>query len=125
MIAGRALMTSFKRRTALMPRSKMGNVPVEVDGRRFASKKEAKRYGELVLLEKAGKIFDLRCQVRHKLQVNELLICTYVSDFTYTDEDSISHVEDVKGRRTGSAYGLFRIKAKLMLACLGVIVEEV
>ena len=124
MIAGRALMTSFKRRTALMPRSKMGNVPVEVDGRRFASKKEAKRYGELKLLETAGKISDLRCQARHKLIVNELLICTYVSDFTYWAGDSF-HVEDVKGRRTGSAYGLFRIKAKLMLACLGVIVEEV
>lgn len=37
-IAGRHLMTAFKRRTALMPRSKMGNVPVEVDGLRIKAK---------------------------------------------------------------------------------------
>ena len=37
--------------------------PTFVDGRRFASRKEAARYCELRLLERAGKIQDLTTQV--------------------------------------------------------------
>lgn len=48
--------------------SKYGAQPVTVDGIRFDSKREARRWGELQLLEKAGKIRDLKRQVVLKLE---------------------------------------------------------
>ncbi len=101
------------------PKNKYGAVPTVVDGRRFASKKEAKRYGELKLLQQAGKISDLVCQVRFPLTVNEQLVCTYVADFTYF-EDGHLIVEDAKGKRTGE----YKLKAKLMKACRGIVIRE-
>ncbi|HEY6967364.1 MAG TPA: DUF1064 domain-containing protein, partial [Burkholderiales bacterium] len=49
---------------------KFGNVPTFVGARRFASKAEAARYGELRTLEHAGAIRDLECQPRYRLEVN-------------------------------------------------------
>lgn len=46
---------------------KYRNKKVEVDGILFDSKKEANRYMELKLLEKAGEITDLKRQVRYEL----------------------------------------------------------
>lgn len=43
--------------------SKYRAKPVAIDGIRFDSQKEARRYGELVLLQKAGEIRDLQRQV--------------------------------------------------------------
>ena len=40
---------------------------VKVDGITFDSKKEAKRYSELKLLERCGAISDLELQVEYKL----------------------------------------------------------
>ena len=47
--------------------NKYGNVKVVVNGRKFDSKHEAKRYSELLLLQRAGKIRDLKCQVVFEL----------------------------------------------------------
>jgi len=96
-------------------RSKYGNRKTVVDGITFASAKEAKRFGELKLLEKAGVIADLTLQPRFPLKVNGLLICTYVGDFTYRS-DGASVVEDSKGFITPE----FRLKKKLMLAVHGI-----
>jgi hypothetical protein len=87
---------------------KYAAVPTVVDGRRFASKAEARRYGELVLLERAGEISALRCQPRYPLTAvnregfpvairigNRAVV--YVADFTYVDRAGAVHVEDVKG----------------------------
>jgi hypothetical protein len=95
---------------------KYRNVPTEIDGIKFASKREAKRYCELKLLEKAGEIKDLRLQPRYPLTVNGLHVCTYVADFEYSWTALPSTVtEDAKGVRTRD----FINKAKLFHALYG------
>jgi hypothetical protein len=101
--------------------------PTTVDGFRFASKREARRYVELKLLERAGKIGGLEIQPRFDLCVGAMdgrrvKICTYVADFRYWDlVAKRSVVEDVKGVRTP----VYRLKRKLMLALYGVDVQEI
>lgn len=91
--------------------------PVTVDGHRFPSKAEARRYGQLQLLVRAGKITDLRLQPRFVLQEKFrhegriLRAITYTADFAYR-ENGIEIVEDVKGIETP----VFRLKWKLFLA---------
>jgi len=97
-------------------RSKYRNQPTEVDGIRFASKREARRYCDLKLLEKAGEIAGLRLQPRFPLIVNNIHVCTYVGDFAYLDRNTDREVvEDTKGVRTKE----FIIKAKLFHALYG------
>lgn len=103
-----------------------------VDGKTFDSKKEAERYKELKLLEKAGQITDLDTQVSFCLipkQVDDNgkvveRACTYKADFVYT-ENGKRVVEDVKGFKKSNAYQLFAIKRKLMLLNYGVRINEV
>ena len=89
---------------------------VEFDGFRFASKKELKRYLELKMLEKAGKIKDLQLQPVFLLQegfkrkITHRAI-TYRADFEYVDEKGNRVVEDVKGVETP----VYQIKKKLFL----------
>lgn len=124
--------------------SKYNAKKVEVDGKVFDSKKEAKRYKELLALEKQGKISDLRTQVTFVLipaQYEEVYTVNkkgkvvskkqlverkvqYVADFVY-NKDGEPIVEDVKGYRKGGAYSLFVIKRKLMLSVWKVKVSEV
>lgn len=90
---------------------------VTVDGTNFASKREAKRYGELKLLEKAGKITNLRLQVRYKIVIQSV----YVADFVYDDAERDEQiVEDVKGYRTRE----YLRKKKLMKAQHGIEILE-
>jgi len=92
---------------------KYGNRPTIVDGIRFHSKKEAKRYIELKLLESTGLIENLILQKRFPILINGVKICTYVADFVYYDvEQDRFIVEDVKGYRTAE----YEIKKGLMLA---------
>jgi Protein of unknown function (DUF1064) len=91
-----------------------------VDGIKFASAAEARRYGELKLLLWSGQIADLQLQVPYRLEVNGCLITTYVADFVYTDSRGTLHVEDTKGFPTR----LYRLKKKLMQACHGITIEE-
>jgi hypothetical protein len=103
-------------------RSKYGNKRTEVDGISFASKREAKRYSELKLLQRAGEIRSLEVQRRFKLYAENQLICTYVADFCYFEtKRNWLVVEDSKGCRTRE----FIIKKKLMKACYGIDVQEV
>ena len=93
---------------------KYGAVRTVVDGHTFASKAEAKRYSELKLLEKAGKIEGLELQpvyVLHaplttgtirgalKAAAGELpVIGKYIADFRYHDlTTGALCVDDVKG----------------------------
>ena len=92
-------------------RSKYRNKPTVIDGRRFASKREARRYVALKLLERAGEISSLSCQVRYPLTVNGLTVCSYVADFVYRDRAG-QVVEDSKGYRTP----MYRLKKLLMYA---------
>jgi len=85
----------------------------------FASKRESDRFGQLALLEMAGKIRDLGKQVRFHLTVNGIHVCDYIDDFVYV-ENGERVVEDVKGFRTQE----YKLKRKLMLAVHGVTIRE-
>jgi hypothetical protein len=99
--------------------NKYHNIPTYIDGVRFSSGKEARRWHELQLLERAGDISELRRQVRYHLNVNGVHICDYVADFTYK-ENGFLEVEDSKGNRTRE----YIIKRNLMLACHGITIKE-
>ena len=95
---------------------KYKNVPTIIDGIRFASKREAKRYCDLKLLERAGEISGLKLQPRYPLTVNSLHVATYVGDFEYIESSTGRTVtEDSKGVRTRD----FINKAKLFHALYG------
>jgi hypothetical protein len=78
----------------------------------FASKKEANRYQELMLLQRAGKVSDLSTQVKFPLSFEGIHICNYIADFTYDDDQGNVIVEDCKGMRTRE----YKLKARLMQA---------
>jgi hypothetical protein len=101
--------------------SKYGSRRTTVDGVTFDSAKEARRFGELVLMERAGHITGLRRQVPFALEVNGHKVAVYRADFVYTDASGLDVVEDVKGFRTPT----YRLKRKLMLACHGILIAEV
>ena len=87
-----------------MQGNKYKNRKVFMDGIKFDSAKEARRYRELKLLEDAGEITDLRRQVRYELipaqRIGGKLVerkVDYVADFTYIrTKDLKLIVEDVK-----------------------------
>lgn len=92
-----------------------------VDGIKFDSRKEARRYKELKLLERAGEIKNLQLQPRFTLQESfkyqgktERKI-SYVADFMYLDKDGQVVVEDTKGYRTQT----YKLKRKLFLKKYG------
>ena len=108
-------------------RSKYHNNPIVVDGKRFDSKKEARREAELLLLERTGEIQDLCAQVKYTLipaqKENGKVIerpVTYIADFVYKVNGE-TVVEDVKGVRTKE----YIIKRKLMLWRYGIWIKEV
>lgn len=103
----------------------------------FDSQKEYRRFCELCLLERAGKVADLQRQVkfvlipaqhepdtigarggvkRGKLLEREV---SYVADFVYT-EDGKRIVEDTKGFRTAD----YILKRKMMLYFHGIKIKE-
>ena len=87
----------------------------------FDSKKEFIRWCELRLLERAGKISDLKRQVKYELipKQDGERACNYVADFVYC-QDGETVVEDCKGFRTEG----YKIKRKLMLWVHGVKIKE-
>lgn len=98
--------------------SKYNAKKANVDGHKFDSKKEAERYRELKLLEKAKEIRNLELQPRFLLQdkFKDKTGTThrkieYVADFMYVDKDDKKIVEDVKGVMTD----VYKLKKKLFL----------
>lgn len=89
-------------------RSKFRNVRTTVDGEKFDSKREARRWVVLRQLERAGQITKLRRQVMWPLRVRNVLVCHYRSDFDYVENSKII-TEDSKGFRTPE----YKIKAAL------------
>lgn len=99
-------------------RNKYNAKKTVVDGIEFDSIREADRYCELKLLEKAKEIRDLELQPRFLLQdkFKDKMGTThrkieYVADFMYIDKDDKKIVEDVKGMMTG----VYKLKKKLFL----------
>jgi hypothetical protein len=101
-------------------RPKYGNKKVTVQGIKFDSKWESERYLYIKSLERAGRVRNLELQVRFALEVNGQKICTYIADFRYEKENANGDwetiVEDAKGVETPE----FKLKKKLMKACLGI-----
>lgn len=118
-------------------------VTIISDGIKHASQKEATRWCELKLLERAGKIINLDRQVVYELippqyetyerfskrgeklgdglRVAERRV-VYVADFVYTDMETGKTVaEDTKGVRTKD----YIIKRKLMRYMWGIAIKEI
>ena len=129
----RMTMREFQERFGQKPKArKYKNEPIEIDGHKFPSLHEANRYCELVLMQNAGKIFNLRVQVRYELIPTQYedrfrkkgvieRSVTYIADFTYNNEDRELIVEDAKGYRTRE----YIIKRKLMLWVHKIRIKEV
>jgi hypothetical protein len=107
--------------------NKYHNKKVRYNGIAFDSKKEARRYSELLLLERAGVITDLQMQVPFVLipsqRINGKVAereCKYIADFVYTENEK-KVVEDTKGMKTKD----YIIKRKLMLYVHGIQIKEV
>lgn len=113
------------------PVQKYRNKKVKFDGLIFDSKKEARRYQELKLLEELGEISNLETQVDFTLIPSQYQIingkkkcverpCKYKADFVYIEEGR-TIVEDTKGFRTKD----YIIKRKLMLKEYGIQIKEI
>ena len=123
-------------------KNKYGNRKVFADGMQFDSVHEYRRYVELKLLQAAGAISDLRCQVRYELIPPQYVTerrysktgkrlqdkqkrversVEYVADFVYVDKDGSEVVEDAKGKRTKD----YVIKRKLMRYIHNITIQEV
>jgi hypothetical protein len=98
---------------------KFNNVSTLVDGYRFDSKKEAQYYGGLKMRKIGGAIKGFSVHPVYRLEINNVLICTYEADFEVLENDGTKTVVDVKGEATANLY-TFRIKQNLMLALLGI-----
>ena len=79
-----------------MIKHKFHAIPTEYNGIKFASKKEAKRYQQLLLLIKAGEVLFFLRQVPFHLPGNVKYLCDFVI-FWANGEVSF---EDVKGIKT-------------------------
>ena len=118
---------SIRRYIANMRVPKYHNTKVHAGDLVFDSKKEARRWQELLLLQKAGEIRNLKRQVKYVLipaqRINGRVVereCSYTADFVY-EEKGKTVVEDVKGFRTN----VYKIKRKLMLHTYGIKIREV
>ena len=92
-------------------RSKYRNKKTIVDGITFDSKKEAARYADLKLLEKAGLIRNLELQPVVPLIVNGVKIGSYIGDFAYSERGS-RVIEDVKSPATKTP--VYNLKKKII-----------
>lgn len=113
----------------------------------YASKHEAQRAWELKMLQRAGKISNLKEQVKYVLvpaiwkeiprtgkrgqALKPKRVCvqrelSYIADFTYIDNTTGEKVvEDAKGYRGGATYRIFVNKKKQMRQIYGIEVKEV
>lgn len=109
--------------------SKYGNTAVIVDGERVDSKKEAKRWQHLRLLELAGHIHRLERQVVFELAPKAVFrnsraspAIRYKADFVYI-ENGEQVVEDVKSA-ISRKLAAYRMKRHLMMTVHGIEIRE-
>lgn len=104
--------------------SKYKSVKEVVDGITFDSRKEASRYRQLRLLEKAKAIQDLQIQVKFPLIKKSKYgrEIVYKADFVYY-EDGHMIVEDTKSAIT-KKNPVYRLKKRLMAEIYGIVLRE-
>ena len=124
-----------------MKTNKYKSMKCYLNGIEFDSRKEARRYQELLLLQRAGVIQNLRLQEKfvlipsqyesyerygakgQELKPGQRLVekeCSYIADFVY-EENGKTVVEDTKGFKTKD----YIIKRKLLLWTHGIKIKEV
>lgn len=96
-----------------------------LDGVVFASKKEAARYAELKLLERAGKIECLEIQPSWDVNINGQKLCRYTADFSYLDKERGAVIEDVKSEGGTSADAAYRLRKRAAELYHGIRITEV
>ena len=99
-------------------KSKYGSRKVTVDGIKFDSQKEARKYSELKLLKRAGEIKDFELQPEFELQPGyrdkcgkKIRAIKYRADFKVIYPDNKVEYIDTKGYRTQ----VYLIKKKMLL----------
>jgi hypothetical protein len=108
-------------------KSKYHNERVVVDGRTFDSKKEAKVYQQLKLMQIGGQIENFKCQVTYPLFAYDpelaagRKLCAYRADFVVRFKDGREQVWDAKGFKTRE----YMLKKKLLAANYGIHIVEV
>lgn len=105
--------------------NKYRNKKVIVDGEKFDSQREYKRFYELKILQHAGKISDLKRQVPFILLPSVVMggkkerEIKYIADFTYLENGKLV-VDDSKGVKTKE----YKLKRRLMMFIHGVEIRE-
>jgi len=102
--------------------SKYKAIKTEVNGIVFDSKKEAKRWTELLLLERAGQIHNLERQHRVDVKYNGILLFWWKADFVYFQGGQRIY-EDVKSPMT-AALPVYRLKKRILKAMLNIEIRE-
>lgn len=103
--------------------SKYNNRAITIDGHKFPSQREGRRYLQLKLLQANGEIRNLELQVPFRCEVNGHLVCKFICDFVYEeyrDRQWTRILDDAKGFQTD----VYKLKKKLVLACLGHTIKE-
>ena len=115
------LLQRLQQEKEAMPgkKSKYSNVKVEVDGIKFDSAREAKRYKELKFLQEQGIISDLKLQVAYQLNEGGTHSLKYIADFVYVS-DGVTIVEDCKGYETAT----YKKKERLMKKIHGITIKK-
>lgn len=111
-----------------LKKSKYNNKKVVVDGKKFDSIKESKRFTDVLFPAfKCGEITELECQPKYDMIVNGVKICErgYKPDFRYKNKKGELVVEDVKGYKKEAAYKIFKMKKQLMKAIYNIDVVEI
>lgn len=87
---------------------------IYVNGIRFDSKLEGRVYEDLLFQLNQGLLIEIKRQVKIPLEVNGVLICTYICDFRVVDKHGqVKYVE-----AKGMVLPVYAIKKKLFLALL-------
>ena len=108
----------------------MRNKIIKIDGITFRSIKEGRRYSELKLMERAGLIKGIWLQRQFIIMDAVFTIkkkpIYYYCDFDYTDiKTGLRIYEDVKGRKKGTQYDLFCLKAALVKMKYNIDIQEI
>lgn len=105
---------------------KFRNTPtVGADGFKYDSRKEARRYTELCLLQEKGEIAgEIERQAPIGFYVNEVHVFDYTADFMYKTSTGARVIEDVKSAGTRK-HPVYRLKKKCIEALYGIVIREV